>query len=118
MCSLSHGWVLDLYTNETETKRYDPSCVIDWLKILTISFSISNDATSCFCRYTKTNQIEDEISNAHVDSVSVKHKLTIVGPGGWPLDQGVADVGNAYPDTTNEVEKQIDSIFCLFYLLI
>lgn len=44
---LRHRRVLDLHTDEAKTEGDNPPGVVDGLKILTISFSIADNTTSC-----------------------------------------------------------------------
>ena len=110
MSSFCHRWVLNLDTDQAESEGDDPSGVIDWFEILSISFSISNDAASGLRWDSEPDQIEDEVGYAHVYGVSVKDKLTIVRSGCWPLHEGVSHIGNTNPNTANKIKKQIDSL--------
>lgn len=110
MGSLSHWWILNLHTNKTKSKTDDPPSVVNWLKILTICFSISNDSTSGLCRYSEANKVENEISDTHVYCIPVKNKLTIVRPGSRSFDKGVAYVGNTDPNTADEIQQQVHSL--------
>lgn len=118
MCSLSHWWVLNLNTDQTKTERNDPSCVVDRLKILTVSFSISNNATSSFCWDSEANEVKYEIRDAHIDCVPIEHELTIMRSCSWSLNESVPHICNTDPNTANKIQKQIDPLSgrCNFFV--
>jgi len=116
MCPLSHGWVLHLHADQTQSKWNDPPGVINGLKVLAVSFSIAYDSTSSLCGDAEANEVEDEVGHAHVDSVAVKHELTIVRTRCRPFNESVAHVGDADPDTANEVQQEVHSLICLLQL--
>ena len=113
MGPLGHRRVLNLHTYETEAKTNNPSCIINRFKVLTIRFTVSNDTSSSFSRNTKTDEIKDEVGNAHVYSVPVKDKLAIVRSCSRSFNQSVSDIGNTDPYTADKIQKQVHSLSCL-----
>ena len=114
MASLSHRWILNLNANETQTKWNNPSGIIDRLEILTIGFSISYNATLCVGRDAKANEVEDEVRDTHVDSISVKNELTIMWPSSRSFYKRISNISNTNPNTANKVKKQIDTLVSFF----
>ena len=110
MRSFCHRWVLNLHTDQAKSERNDPSCIINGLKILPISFSIAHDTSGSFSWYSEPDQVKDEIRNAHVDSVPIQNKLAIMRSCGWPLHECVPHICNTDPNTANEIQEQIYSL--------
>ena len=105
MSSFSHRWVLDLHTDQTETKRNNPSRIINRFEVLTISFTISNNSSSCLRWNTESNQIEYKVGHAHVNCISIQHKLAIVRTSSRSFDESISNVSDTDPDTANEVQQ-------------
>ena len=115
---LRHRRVLDLHADEAEAEADDPARVVDGLKIVPGRLAIADDAALRLRRYAEAYQVEYEVCHAHVHGVPIQHKLAIVWPRRRPLNERVANVGNANPDTTDEVQEQIDAVLRLLYFLV